>query len=164
MGEAKRRRGWICACGASNKAPDNVCETCGEIRPAVALEAGSKGQPECYIDGEMLQGDGFCVRGGGYPLNLVCHFACPYCRGPLGWDGGCGRCFGSLTSTDRRTWTFPGDRYELDDERGQPRGDGKHWVLVAKGPRPVYRPTKGEYAGLQQMLASVGGAKEATGC
>lgn len=155
MGEAKRRR-WKCACGADNKAPDQTCETCGEVRPSAALAAGSTAERRCPYDGEGLRSDGFCVRGGGYPLGLECQTACPYCRGLLSWSGGCGRCFGTTTSADRRTWTFPGDRYECDDEQGRPRGDGRHWILVAKGPRPVYRPTQTESATLRKTLASIG--------
>ena len=60
-----------------------------------------------------------------FTLSLSCPFACPCCGGGLEWDGGCHACHGSVTSWDRDTWTFPGDRYERE---------AGHWVKT-DGPR-----------------------------
>lgn len=55
---------------------------------------------------------------------------------------------------DRQTWTLPGDRYELNDEQ--------HWVLIAKGPRPIYRASATDRAHIRQLLARVGGPEESS--
>jgi len=55
--------------------------------------------------------------------------ACPHCRGPLDWDGGCNRCHGCTTGR-KEDWTFPGDKYEL--QKG-------HWQRV-EGPRRACTP------------------------
>jgi hypothetical protein len=61
---------------------------------------------------------------------------CPICRGSLGWDGGCRRCYGSSTPSDRTTWTFPGHRYERE---------GVHWIEV-EGPRRACSPEENKAA------------------
>ncbi len=51
---------------------------------------------------------------------MDCPFHCPICRTLLKWDGGCNSCHGTANIDDRASWTFPGDRYKLEDG---------HWVL-----------------------------------
>lgn len=92
----------------------------------------------CPYDGAVLRTDRVCPKGGGYPLGEPCPFVCPICRQPLGWHGGCFRCFGSRNGRDG--WTFPGDKYELYDDTGQPITDGHHWVRVLKGPQRACSP------------------------
>ncbi len=89
----------------------------------------------CRYDTGSLRDDGFCETGGGYPYGPACRFPCPNCRKPLQWDGSCQHCFGLGMGAPGERY-IPGDRYELHDDHGKPRGDGKHWVLVEKGPRP----------------------------
>lgn len=161
MGKRKSDE-WACGeCKAINGTTRAFCENCGTMRPTTASPA-SAAERKCPYDGEVLRMDGYCARGIGYPLGLACPFVCQHCRGVLGWDWGCQRRCGSMTSTDRKTWTFPSDRYEFTDETGADRGDGRHWVFVAKGPRPVYRPTKAEMTALQATLARVGAEEGAT--
>lgn len=74
--------------------------------------------------GARLLTSGTCAATGGYPATAACSIACPMCRGPLAWDGGCERCHGCLTGR-REDWTFPGDRYELE---------AGHWRRT-EGPR-----------------------------
>lgn len=131
-------KGWLCACRANNGPEHDRCEGCGTLRPRVALRESEPSR--CPFDGEPLAADGFCARGAGYPIDRRCALACPYCRQPLEWSGACLACHGSRTPSDRRTWTMPGDRYELDHESGGPRGDGRHWVWVVAGPRAGSRP------------------------
>lgn len=95
----------------------------------------------CAADGAETAPDGWCPRGEGYaltvrtaqgkPLEVVCPFVCPTCRGPLGWEGGCRRCHGSAR-LDPATWTYPGDTWELTE--------GRHWRRTATGPQAVARP------------------------
>jgi hypothetical protein len=90
----------------------------------------------CPSDGATLDPHGYCWTGGGYPvlrwwwdtqskdphwtrITASCTFTCPICRQGLSWDGGCLSCYGSQTAVDKRTWTFPGDSYVLQD---------RHWV------------------------------------
>jgi len=80
--------------------------------------------------GAYLDEHGYCLTGGGYPIIYTCHFVCPFCRHSLSWDGGCTNCKGSHTPSDRLTWTFPGDRYEV--QYG-------HWVQV-EGPAKATSP------------------------
>jgi hypothetical protein len=63
-------------------------------------------------------------------MTAGCPFACPICRGPLGWGGECLNCHGCRTGR-RADWTFPGDTYELQ---------GGHYRLVARGRTPVCSP------------------------
>jgi len=78
-----------------------------------------KGCPVCT---GPVEDNGFCMRGGGYPLSMVCPFMCPFCFQGLSWNGGCMWCHGTHTTDDRSTWTFPGDEYRMD------KG---HWVKHA---------------------------------
>ena len=142
---------WTCACGATNITNTAQCEACNQ--PRIRAIASPPIPRRCKSDGATLAQDGYCTRGQGYPLDLACSFACPYCRQSLDWSGGCLHCHGSATPLDRDTWTFPGDRYERDDEHGVPLGDGHHWRKVLSGPRPVYRPTQEEIATLHRALA-----------
>jgi hypothetical protein len=45
---------------------------------------------------------------------LLSPYACEVCRARLPWHGGCLRCHGSATPTDRTTRRYTGDRYERD--------------------------------------------------
>jgi len=92
----------------------------------------------------MLFASGLCSATGGYPATSSCPLACPICRGPLGWDGGCERCHG-CTSGQREDWAFPGDRYELD------KG---HWQKV-DGPRKACTPEENA-AGFARLRAVLG--------
>lgn len=96
----------------------------------------------CSADQAETRPDGWCPRGNGYAMTVRdgsgklrevrCPFACPVCRGPLGWEGACRRCHGSATEQNPATWTYPGDTYELTE--------GRHWRLTARGPQPVASP------------------------
>ena len=124
---------WRCKCGVSNHPAVTACEGCGDGRPVrrpPEAEAPAGGMPTvCALDGAPLDASGWCREGGGWPLTLRCPFFCPVCRARLGWDGGCLRCFGTVTPADRETWQFPGDEYQLDEAT-------RHYVRVG-GPSPV---------------------------
>jgi len=121
-----------------------------------------EGAPKfCQIDGYKLDELGFCLEGNGYSVDVRCPFACPICRRPLEWSGGCLGCHGSATPSDRNTWMFPGDRYETYDVRGQPIGDGQHWVLQMRG--PLAACAQEQNADAAKMLARVLGALELRG-
>ena len=132
MGEARRRK-WRCGCGAYNKAVDVVCEQCGTEQPFSAAPAS---RSRCPFDGQALGPNRYCARGGGYPIGSPCPFACPLCGHPLEWSGACFSCHGA-PSGSREDWQYPGDRWEFDEMDGTPRGDGKHWLRIVPGPRPV---------------------------
>jgi hypothetical protein len=107
----------------------------------------------CPYDGEPLREDAvglYCERAGGYPYalpnprydprgsepeTLQRHLpqkrktACPHCRQPLGWDGGCLSCYGA-PSGRREEWNFPGMRFDRYNDSGKPYGDGHHWMLM----------------------------------
>src|SRR3990167_3530598 len=111
-------RAWTCAgCGATNEQRWTVCEGCGAERRRHSSAAGGHGPAQAIRTvcdcGAVLLGSGICSVTGGYPATSACPFACPICRGGLGWDGGCERCRGCTTGR-REDWTFPGDCYELD--------------------------------------------------
>jgi hypothetical protein len=127
---------WTCtACHVHNPAHARACEGCGEDRAARPAPADPKPR-RCVIDGAALEADGYCHAGAGYPVSFACPFACPLCRKPLTWDGGCEACHG--TSTGRREdWAFPGDRYELEDG---------HWRKILAGPRPACSPEENAQA------------------
>lgn len=119
---------WECPdCHTLNANPSKSCEICGTPRLKARALASSR---ICWADGGRRREDGFCEVGQGYPVGMVCPFACPVCRQRLAWDGGCPACHGSATG-DREGWTFPGDRYETERS---------HWVFEAKGPRPAVAP------------------------
>jgi len=147
---------WPCDCGAENRVKSTACHSCGNPRPGRASRApGAAMAPKipetCPIDRARLQADGFCPQGGGYLLTLPCPFACPICRKPLAWDGGCEACKGCTTG-DRRDWTFPGDRYEIE---------GGHWVRWAKGPRPACTVAENA-AGFAAIRAVLGSGQAST--
>ena len=121
---------WRCSCGAFNKARAKECEDCGGARPQGATAKPSKKLAGCPADGSPLRAtDGWCDLGRGYAMaRAFSPFACPVCRHPLAWSGRCFTCFGAVATTDRDSWTIPGDRYELEDG---------HWRLVEKGPQRV---------------------------
>lgn len=102
------------------------------------------------VELERRQLGWWCPAGQGYPLFLRRDEACPVCRRPLEWDGGCLACHGSPTG-DRAEWCFPGQRYDRYDEAGQPIGDGQHWVRV-EGPPNRPAVTREEY---QTGLAAI---------
>lgn len=88
---------------------------------------------------------GKCQDAGEYPASLTRPpVACPFCRESLDWRGACLRCYGSATSGDRNTWTFPGDDYEVD---------GVHRVKVASGPRRCCTAEQSHTAG--QIMRAV---------
>ena len=93
-----------------------------------------------------LLASGLCSATGGYPASARCPHACPICRGPLGWEGGCERCHGCTTG-QREDWTFLGDRYELD------KG---HWQKV-DGPRKACTPEQNAagFAAIRTLLGRV---------
>ena len=122
---------WTCPCGALNGRGDRACGACGESRAGhVPLEPEAPRSRRLTCDcGASLLASGLCSATGGYPATSSCPLACPICRGPLAWDGGCERCHGCTTGR-REDWAFPGDRYELD------KG---HWQRV-DGPRKACTP------------------------
>jgi len=118
------------------------CKLCGWQVPA---ETAPTRPPRTLCDcGASLLASGLCSAAGGYPATSSCPLACPICRGPLAWDGGCERCHGCTTGR-REDWTFPGDRYELD------KG---HWQRV-DGPRKACTPAQNA-AGFAQLRAALG--------
>lgn len=113
-------RDWTCPqCHAANAAGARACEGCGQDRTTSARDAAP--MAACPIDDARLQADGWCPTGNGYVVYKTCPFACPHCRRPLSWDGGCPSCYGA-PSGRREDWSFPGHRYELE---------GGHWVRIA---------------------------------
>jgi hypothetical protein len=83
-----------------------------------------------------------------FTLAVKCPWVCEYCRTRLTWDGGCYECHGSVTSWDKDTWTFPGDKYERD---------GWHWVKI-DGPRACMLGAENAagFAQIRSILAKVG--------
>lgn len=104
--------------------------SCGFSPKALAARARAG---RCPYDGTWRESSGFCKRGGGYPQGTPCPFACPVCRKPLDWSGGCIACHG-ITTGAREDWTYPGDGYYTHAVDGTPIGDGQHWVK-RQGPR-----------------------------
>jgi hypothetical protein len=125
-------------CERSFRGP--ACPRCQWVAPAPAPRPARL----CPVDGARLQADGFCPTGHGWPQGTPCPFACPLCRHPLGWDGGCLACFG-CTTCRREDWTFPGHRYELE---------AHHWRRDDSLPpgRPACTPAE-TAAGLAQVRA-----------
>ena len=125
----------------------------------------------CATDGADLGTDDWCPVGQGYPMaarqdvqraatrltplrferrvlsEVVPAQVCPHCRRRMTWDGGCSDCHGSSTPGDRATWTYPGDRWELDASR--------HYQRIARGPRPVASEAEavGVFAALRALRA-----------
>ena len=154
-------RRWQCRCGAFNRPIDPDCEACGQQR---VHESPPDSAPHCPLDGAALDRDGSCPRGGGFPLTMRCPFACPFCRQPLEWSGGCLHCDGSATPSDRATWTIPGARYEFDDEHGRPRGDGQHWIRASPAPArsPLERRPRQPALRIRTLLAQLPATPEPT--
>jgi hypothetical protein len=109
-----------------------TCEGCGAERPALPAIPSTSMLPALR---PVLAA---------YPAQTPCPFACPICRAPLAWDGGCDACHG-CTSGRREDWTFPGDRYELDDG---------YWRKVS-GPRQACTPAENAagFAAVRAILA-----------
>ena len=110
--------------------------------PGTAMQASLYPHGTCPIDRVPLLATGYCPKGQGIPywtedehglLRRACPFACPLCRHPLDWSGGCTACHGCTTGR-RKDWAFPGDRYDRYTDDGLPIGDGWHWVKT-DGPR-----------------------------
>ena len=120
-----------------------ACKVCGWQVPAEVHQPARPPRTVCDC-GSSLLASGRCSSTGGYPATATCPLACPICRGALGWDGGCQRCYGCTTGK-REDWTFPGDRYELD------KG---HWQKV-DGPRPACTPAQNAagFAAIRVLLA-----------
>ncbi len=99
------------------------CPECGWVAPTeTALR--SKYCPITFCGGILVE-HGYCDQSGGYPITTNSPFVCPFCTNHLGWDGSCIRgCLGTYTRSDKKTWSFPGDRYEVK---------AAHWVK-AEGP------------------------------
>jgi len=114
----------------------SLCEKCGWVSTVPATATTAAPREFCPYDGARLGRLGVCEKTGGFPLGLACPFACPLCRQSLEWDGRCEHCHGNYARVDREGWTFPGDRYELYDDKGEPIGDGRHWIKI-DGPRPA---------------------------
>ncbi len=149
---------WTCECGNVNTR--KTCIGCGTKRPESSGSSPAPGRPRpCWYDGTALDAQGFCSRGGGFPFGLSYPWSCPICRRTLEWDGACLSCHGSTTPADRRTWSFPGDRYERWDDQGRPIGDGQHWVKVLVAPRAACTPEVNQAE--SAMLARVLGAFDA---
>lgn len=99
----------------------------------------------CLVHGAELRG-AWCPVGQAYATNAACPFACPICRGPLDWKGGCERCHG-CTSGNKADWTFPGDRYERDEE------NPGHYRLAVKAGRASCTPR--ENVAAMQLVQAV---------
>lgn len=156
---------WVCQ-ECENVNTRKACAKCDAPRPAwpVLVPSGPLEFPLrglvrlCPFDGGTLDAQGYCPTGQGFPVTCRCPFVCQTCRRGLEWSGACFGCHGSRTPADRRTWTFPGDRYETHDDTGRPIGDGQHWVCQVRSPRPACPPeqNEAEAAMLARVLAAVG--------
>ena len=137
---------WKCGCGALNESSDVNCEACGVKGPGAPTQLPASTRMTCPVDGAAMV-RGICTRGGGAPMTDRCPFACPICRKPLEWCGTCYSCHGAVTGS-RADWTFPGDRYELEDG---------HWIKVLDGPRRACTPAENQ-AGARELLRVLAGA------
>jgi len=144
-------------CGAPLGDP-TLCEQCAWTASPAAAELGRA--TRCPVHHVALeQGPGpagsraWCPVAGRYSVAAPCPFACPHCRGPLDWQGGCDRCHGAPMG-QRAEWTFPGDRYDRTDDLGHPLGDGWHWYVTSRGPRPASPPP--DWRQLEATLARLG--------
>jgi hypothetical protein len=126
-------KGWTCpSCEARNTWLNTECDNCGRAKPEAGETAATDKQPRrCPIDGGDLRADGLCLSYTGYPEGMSCPIVCPTCHGKLAWSG---VCYSSHAAADR---VIPGDRYEL--HKG-------HWVVVEKGPRPMFTPEQNQRA------------------
>jgi hypothetical protein len=113
----------------------------------------------CITHGVELRHDGWCPLGQAYATNAPCPFVCPVCRGPLDWVGGCVKCHGCTTG-NKEDWTFPGDRYERDDDN-----PGHYRLTDLKAGRPSCTPRENIAAMqiVQAVLAKKMTVKEAEG-
>lgn len=102
--------------------------------PAALDPASSTERVLCIAHGVELRHDGWCRLGQAYATNAACPFVCPICRGPLDWTGGCVKSHGCTTG-NRNDWTFPGDRYERDDDN-----PGHYKLTDLKAGRPSCTP------------------------
>lgn len=73
----------------------------------------------CPFDGAQLEPDGYCHAGSGYPVTVLCPFACPHCRQPLDWSGACLACYGAASGR-REDWSFPGMGHDLVEGHWRP--------------------------------------------
>lgn len=146
---------WQCpSCDAKNKPRAVECEACGTERPATATPKGQL-PAACWFDGGRLDAQGYCPTGQGFPLGVRCPFFCPICQHRLEWSGACHACHGSMTASDSTTWSFPGARYEIYDEKGAPLSDGQHRVKVAEPNRRVCTAEENRvgFAEIRRLLA-----------
>lgn len=119
------------------------CRACGYEIPKV--DRSPQTGPKRCTCGSSLDATGTCLMTGCYPGWLEAPpVSCPFCRGPLSWHGGCLRCYGTLTPSERESWSIPGDYYVLRDQ---------HYQKVATGPRKVC--SKGENLGAKRILDRV---------
>lgn len=100
----------------------------------------------CMVHWVELRG-AWCPVGNAYATSAPCPFACPICRGPLDWKGGCERCHGCTTG-NKADWTFPGDRYERDDDN-----PGHYKLTGLKAGRPACTPRENTAA--MQLVQAV---------
>ena len=84
--------------------------TCGYTAPRPVL--ADRKPRTCSVDGAVLEANGYCHAGGGYPVTMSCPYACPHCGQFLDWDGGCSACHGA-PSGRREDWSFPGVGHDL---------------------------------------------------
>src|SRR5882724_1007382 len=125
---------WRCRSGHLNPTASKACEECGEARGG--RRATKTRQKRCDCGASVLA-SGLCSETGCYPASmLACPLACPVCRGPLEWDGGCHRCYGALDTRRRVEWCFPGDRFEVQ---------GLHRLKI-EGPRRCCAPEENRAA------------------
>jgi len=117
-------RMWTCECRALNTSSAAVCSVCGLDRTPRKAKPARGTVSICPADNSPVK-NGVCSRTGEFPMTERCPFACPICRKALEWSGACSSCNGTMTG-QRDDWTFPGDRYELEDG---------HWVKALDGPR-----------------------------
>jgi hypothetical protein len=116
------------------------------LDPTTPRGAEPAAQVFCLVHGVELRSNGWCGLGKAYASNAVCPFTCPICRGPLDWKGGCGRCHGCTTG-EKADWTFPGDRYERDDD------NPGHFEATLKAGRAACTPR--ENVGAMQLVQAV---------
>lgn len=129
---------WRCTCGGVNRGEYSTCVQCSAARPAQKAPAAPVKSEICPVDGGLLEANGICPRGAGWPMTQdYAPEACPDCRRWLSWSGLC------LSCSRPGGWA-PGHRYEL-----QING---HWQRVAVGPTPLFT-TPQNRAALSLVLA-----------
>jgi hypothetical protein len=155
------------------------CYECGWRAPALDPEPAAAParvrycafHPDLGHDAvQLTEPLGWCEAGEGYPTHwtfppkprdprirvpLRCPFACPRCRHPLSWNGGCDACKGSSTPRDPHTWAFTGDYYDVDWSADAGRGYGHYRKIHGPVPFSTEPEVMGYVAALHAIVGRV---------